>query len=274
MRERTRNPLSVMYSIKDLNKEFPSEDACLAYVFKQKYPSFTGYYRIKKRKCFCNAEGHTIYPLKGTIFEKSKTPLTLWFYALFIFSSSKHGVSAAELSRQIGVTYKCAYRMGMKIRSLMKQGTQKLSGVCEADETYIGARFRSDAWKRKHAPVLGMVKRGGEVRAIAMDDRTSFSVTPFIERNLRKKATLYTDGARVYDELRGYKRGVVWHSYQEYVRGKIHTNTIENFWGGLKKSIRSTYRGVSKQHLQQYVNEMVFVWNHRETPFLELLKRL
>lgn len=138
-----------MYSIKDLRTEFPSEDACLAHLFKSKYPYATGYYRIKKRKAYCNSKGHTIYPLKGTIFEKSKTPLALWFYALFLFSSSKHGVSAAELSRQLGVSYKCAFRMCQKIRGLMQQGTEQLSGIVEADETYIGGRARLSTWGKK-----------------------------------------------------------------------------------------------------------------------------
>src|SRR5437870_4718856 len=120
-----------MYSIKTLREEFPTDDSCLEYIFKTKYPSVKGYYRIRKRKVYCNVKGHSIYPLKGTIFEKSKTPLTLWFYAIFLFASSKHGVSAAELSRQLGVTYKCAFRISHKIRGLMTQGTDKLFGTIE-----------------------------------------------------------------------------------------------------------------------------------------------
>lgn len=262
------------YSIEDLRKEFPTDDACLAYIFKKKYHHLEGYYRVRTRKAYCNAVGHCIYPLKGTIFENSKTALTTWFYALFLFSTSKHGVSAAELARQTGVTYKCAFRMGHQIRSLMKQGTDKLFGIVEADETYVGGRVRTSTWGKKHIPVVGMATRTGTVRAKVVPDHTEYSIIPFVEASVRKGATLYTDGAPVYNTTNKYKRGVVWHSHREYVRGNVHTNTIENFWGGLKRKIKSTHRVVSKEYLQFYVDESAFVWNHRQQVFQALLERL
>lgn len=269
----------LMYTLGDLQKEFPNDDVCLEYIFKKNYPSVTGYYRIKGRKVYSNAQGQQIYPLSRTIFAGSRTPLTTWFYAIYLFSVSKHGVSAAELRRHTGITYKCAFRMCQKIRSLMVQPTGKLCGVIEADETYCGNRRRLNAWKKQKTPVMGIVTRGAkkkrtEVRATTLYDRGEFSIIPFIEKNIRKGATLYTDGAHVYSQLaRNYKRGKVYHGVQEFVRGDIHTNTIESFWSGVKSNIHGTYRGVSTQHLQKYINEAVFYWNS-SSPFSELVSKI
>lgn len=110
--------------MKDLKQDFPNDNVCLDYIFTKKCGETQGYYRVKNRKCYSHqSTKHQIHPLVGTIFEKSSTPLTLWFHAIFLFSSSKNGVSAKELQRQLGVTYKCAWRMAKQIRSLMEQGT-------------------------------------------------------------------------------------------------------------------------------------------------------
>src|SRR3989344_8568799 len=103
------------YSIKEFRKEFPTEKKCLDYIFVKKHPGLTGYYFVKGRKCYANAQGKQIHPVAGTIFEKSSTPLTSWLYAIYLFSASRNGVSAKELQRQLGVTYKCAWRMAKQI---------------------------------------------------------------------------------------------------------------------------------------------------------------
>ncbi len=114
------------YTIKKFRKEFSTDEVCLAYVFKKKVPDTKGWYRITGRKGYANAEGRQIYPLKGTIFEKSDTKLTLWFYAIFLFSASKNGVSGKELERQLSVTYKTAWRMAKQIRALMTESVDIL----------------------------------------------------------------------------------------------------------------------------------------------------
>ncbi len=126
------------YSILDFQKDFPTDDVCLDYIFKKKYPNTKGWYKVKGRKAYANADGKHIHPLKGTIFEKSDTSLIKWFYAIFLFSVSKNGISAKELERQLKVTYKTAWRMATQICKLMEQGGDKLSGTVEADETYYG----------------------------------------------------------------------------------------------------------------------------------------
>jgi DNA-directed RNA polymerase subunit RPC12/RpoP len=112
------------YTIKDFKNDFPNDDVCLEYIFKRKFgqiSDFNKYYRVKGRKCYAHSEtGEQIHPLANTIFHKSSTPLTQWFFAIFLFSQSRNGVSSKELERALGVTYKCAYRMGQQIRKLMK----------------------------------------------------------------------------------------------------------------------------------------------------------
>lgn len=253
------------YGILDFNRDFPNEDACLDYLFKKRYPDLTGYYKIRGRKAYVNKDGKQIYPLAGTIFEKSSTSLWKWFFAIFLFSASKHGVSGKELERQLKVTYKCAWRMAHQIRSAMSQKNMaKLFRTVEADETYVGGIRRTTAWAKAKAPVVGMVQRDGELRAKVTESRREDQIVAFVQENLRKGSTLYTDYAPVYNILRGYGRGRVKHSWREFKRGRIHTNTIEAFWSQLKRSMRGTHIWVSKRHLQQYVDEAVWRWNNRD----------
>jgi hypothetical protein len=158
-----------------------------------------------------------IHPLKETIFEKSSTDLTLWFHAIFLFSISKNGVSAKELQRQLGVTYQCAWRMAKQIRSLMDQGSDPLTGTVEVDETYVSGRRR------------GTAGRGAKVMT---DDCGGYKYIP-----------------RINDHSKMH------HGREEYVRGSVHINTIEGFWGQFKRSVRRTYVHVSKKHMQAYLNE-------------------
>lgn len=262
------------YTIEDFNKDFPTEDVCLDFLFKLRFPKLRGYYRIKGRKAFVNSKGHQIYPLAGTIFHGSRTPLRTWLYAFYLFSQAKNGVAATELQRHIGVTYKCAWRMGHQIRSLMVQGTDKLSGIVEIDETYIGGQKRLGCWKKKKSPILGMVERGGRVRAKVMEGKDEYSIIPLIERGVSKRATIMTDEAKVYGILRGYKHKTINHSMREYVYGNVFTNSIESFWSHLKGGLRGTYKVVSKQHLQKYVDERTFHWNNRENVFTKLLEAI
>ncbi len=256
------------YSKKEFDKDFGSERACLEYIFKKKYPDLKGYYFVNGRKCFANVKGKQIHPVKGTIFEHSSTPLTSWFYAIFLFSLSKNGVSAKELQSQLGVTYKTAWRIGYQIRQLMEQTGEKLSGTVEIDETYIGGQRRSSVRMENKSAVIGMVKRGGDVKAFKISNRQTHIMMSSVRKNVRKGSSIMTDEFDVYKKLGnlGYKRQSIKHSLREYVRNDVHTNTIEGFWGQLKRSISGTYHSVSKQHLQSYVDEFAFRYNHRASP--------
>ena len=168
--------MQTRYSIKNLQAEFPTDDKCLDYIYKVRFGSdfacpcckaVKSFYRVSTRKCYsCSHCGHQVYPTAGTIFHKSPTKLTDWFFAMFLFSSVRNGVSAKELERQLGVTYKCAWRMAHQIRSLMTQGKDPLDAMVENDETYVGGKRRGGerGLGRGKEAVVGKVRRQGQVR--------------------------------------------------------------------------------------------------------------
>ncbi|HEY0221071.1 MAG TPA: IS1595 family transposase [Candidatus Paceibacterota bacterium] len=272
------------YTIKDFARDFGTDDQCLEYVFKKRF-KVRGFYRIKNRLAYGNSKGKQIYPLKGTIFERSSTPLSLWFYAIYLFSQSRHGVSAMELQRQLGVTYKCAFRIGHKIRSLMKEKEPaKFTGIVECDEAYVGGKrrlaVRGRSSKNK-TPVFGIVQRGGKVHAEAMDNIQSETLIRILKKRVNKGSKIITDGFSAYKPLKweGFKHKSVNHSKWEYVRqeGKlsINTNTIEGFWGQLKRQFNGTHYFVSRQHLSKYLDEVVFRYNHQgEQLFSSILEKV
>jgi transposase len=255
------------YTITQFRQEFPDDDTCLAFIFTQKFPEAEGYYRVKGRKCWSHkTTKHQIHPLVGTIFEKSSTPLTIWFEAIYLFSVSKNGVSAKELQRHFGFTYKTAWRVGHAIRALMVQGTDPLHGVVEVDETYYGKK--GTKFKNKTA-VMGMVERQGRVRAQKIAHRGTEVLLPIINENILKGTQIMSDEFRVYDKVTklGYSHANVKHGKRHWVRADAHTNTIEGFWGQFKRSVRGTYAFVSSQHLQAYLNEFAFRYNLRDSSF-------
>lgn len=272
------------YSVRDFRRDFPNDDVCLDTIFKERYGdvetcpscgSDTKFHRVKGRKCYaCQWCGYQLHPLAETIFHKSSTPLTSWFYTIYLFSVSKNGVAAKELERHLGVTYKTAHRMAYHIRSLMSS-TGKLSGNVEADETYIGGVRSSDSKFENKVPVLGVVERQGEVRAKVTDRASATTALPFLRSNVEENSAIITDESSIYYRLkREYGHESVNHSKKEYVRGIVHTNTIEGFWGQMKRSMDGTYHSVSRKYLQLYVNEFVFRYNLRgEVVYPVLLER-
>ncbi|HEY4964301.1 MAG TPA: IS1595 family transposase [Candidatus Saccharimonadales bacterium] len=273
------------YTIKTFNEKFPDDDTCLNYLFEQAYGDMQAcpkcgivepsYYRVKNRKCFeCKDCGNQIHPLANTIFHKSSTPLRSWFYIIYLFSVAKNGVSAKEVERHLGVTYKCAWRIAKQVRELMNQETGRLTGIVETDETYIGGRKRGkDITFQDKEIVFGMVERGGKVKASHVRSAGARVLLPRLQESIANGATIYSDQARVYSTLKrlGYLHDSVNHSIGEYGRGVVHTNTIEGFWGQLKRSIDGTYHCVSPKYLQSYVNEFVYRYNYRTQPVFPIL---
>lgn len=265
------------YTIKDLKQDFPNDDVCLDYIFAKKYPEVKGYHRVRNRKCYSHqSTKHQIHPLKDTIFEKSTTPLTLWFHAIFLFASSKNGVSAKELQRQLGVTYKCAWRMAHQIRSLMEQGGDPLTGVVEVDETYVGGRRKGMAGRgaKGKTSIVGLVERGGDVKAYKTENVNATTLTGLVYDNVSREAKVMTDDFGGYNYIQHHnEHKTIAHGRKQYVQGNVHTNTIEGFWSQFKRSVRGTYVHVSKQHIQSYINEFAFRYNLRasEAPIFEVL---
>lgn len=258
------------YSILDFQKEFPTDDVCLEYIFNKKYPNRKSWYRVVGRKAYANAEGKHVHPLKGTIFEKSDTSLVKWFYAIFLFSVSKNGVSAKELERQLKVTYKTAWRIGKQIRRLMESDRRKLNGVVEADETYIGGYRKGGVGGKGKTPIIGIVQRGGSVKA-KVSARETHLILNHMKENVEKGTSVFTDQFGVYKKALklGYAHESINHWKKEFARNEVHTNTIEGFWSQLKRSIRGTYHSVSPKHLQTYVDEFAFRYNYRNFPLFQ-----
>lgn len=265
------------YSIKQFKQDFPTDEACLNYIFKLRYPQAQGYYKVKKRKCYSHkTTKHQIHPLAGTIFHKSSTSLCDWFFAIYLFAGSKNGVSAKELQAHLGCTYKTAWRIGHQIRSLMEQGTNPLSGVVEADETYMGGHKRGAKGGKGKTPVVGVVQRKGSVRAKVVDQAHTGNIIGNIAENVEFGSRLVSDENQIYKKTTrlGLLHDSVNHSKKEFGRGDVYTNTIEGFWSQMKRSIDGTYHAVSEKHLQKYVDEFAYRYSHRSASqplFLQML---
>src|ERR1700730_3841867 len=208
----------------------------------------------------------------GTVFERSKIPLTKWWLATYLLGSSKKGMSSHQLHRMLGVTYKTAWFMTMRIREAMREG--KLPGgmggankVVEIDETYVGgkAKNRKNKVPAKHA-VLSLVERDGSVRSFHVANVTAKTLRPIIVTHVNRASFVMTDESTVYPaigrEFHGH--GTVNHSAEEYVRAQFwHTNTVENYFSIFKRGIIGTYHHVSETHLHRYGAEFDFRYNTR-----------
>jgi transposase-like protein len=283
------------YTVFEFDREFPDDAACLDYLVGVLYPDgifcpkcqkVTKHHREKNRPSYaCQYCGHHEHPLKGTIFEGSATSLKLWFYGMYLMASTRCGISAKQLERELGVTYKTAWRMFNKIRSLLAQDEEPFDGTVEMDDAYIGgsAKWRSPARSRAagvkpgmykettHSTVMGVAQRGqsgnqGKVRATVLDDQTPFTRYQEAQARVLPGSTVYTDESSVYSPLHeaGYHHSRVNHSTKVYVAGDVHTNTIEGFWSLLKRGIGGVYHSVSTQHLQSYLDEYTFRYNNRD----------
>lgn len=269
---------------------YPDDDTCLQVLFERRYGETTlcpackktsTFYRVRRRQSFACKCGHQIFPLSGTIFRKTTTPLTLWFHAIYLFSVSKNGVAATELERQLGVTYKTAWRMCKQIRLLMEEESA-IGGsgrILEADETYYGPKKYGRNGMYNKTPILGVVERGGAVRVVITDTASSRRAKTFLRSRMLPDSELHTDESSIYRWVhKEYTHETVNHSIKQYAKGpmdhRITTNTIEGFWGILKRSISGTYYGVSQRHLAMYAYEFAFRYSHRhELVFPLLLER-
>lgn len=271
------------YTKKMFDAEYPDDDACLDSVFQNRFGDLkwcpkcaaeTKFYRVKKRQCYaCMHCGYQLHPLAGTIFRKTTTPLKDWFYAIYLFSVSKNGVSAKEIERHLGVTYKTAWRMCKQIRLLMTQDEQILSGVVEADETYFGGRKRTQKHKNDNkTAVIGAVEKNGQARAFVSGWTDSTVAKSFLSAVLEPSAKLHTDDSVFYKwAKKQFEHGVVRHSAKRYSENGVTTNTIEGLWSQMKRSIDGTYHVVSPKYLQFYVDEFVFRYNFRDVAVCPVL---
>jgi transposase len=270
-------------TIQQFLKEFPDDDACLAHLFRVRYGDapkcsrcgqIGQFKRLRKMPAYtCNCGNH-IHPMVDTPFLRTRTPLQKWFFAMFLYTTTRNGVAAKELQRQLGVTYKTAWRMAREIRKYMAfvDGDAPLGGpdgnMVEADETFIGGR--DPIGQDDKTIVLGIVERDGEVVARVIPNRGEFAMTPIIKKHVRPGSRLSTDEWTAYRNLggEGFEHGRVNHAAKEWARGEWHTNTIEAFWAMVKRTIRGTHIWVSPKHLPTYLGEIEYRWNLRKRPDL------
>lgn len=269
------------YTFKQFQAEYPDDAACLDQIMVQQFggtafecPSCrkeSRFSRIAKRRAYaCQHCGFHIYPCVGTIFEKSRTPLTNWFFAMYLMTSTRHGVAAKEVERQIGCTYKTAWRICHELRKLMEAADYKgpLSGHVEIDEVYVGGR-QSVQDRREQGTnktiVMGIVERGGNILAGPVPANTQQILEPLVRHHVAPNSVVSTDEWVGYNDLKrsGFDHGVVNHHAKEYVRGIHHTNTLESHWSLLNRSIRGTHVHVSSKHLWKYVAEFSYRRNNR-----------
>jgi transposase len=269
------------FTVKQFHAKYPNDDACLNELWENRYGALKScpfclqeskFYRAAGKKHWdCARCGAHLSPLADTIFHKSSTPLKDWFFAIYLFANSKNGVSAKELERHLGVTYKTAWRMAKQIRQLFASAGEPLGGTVEADETYVGGirpgkRGRGAAGK---TPVIGVVERGGRIHASVIANTKASTVIPFVWNAVKPGATIMTDENAAYNRLpkllHGFTHKTITHSSGQYVNGDVHTNTIEGFWSQLKRGINGTYHAVSLKYLQSYVDEFAYRYSHRHS---------
>lgn len=272
---------------KQFLKRFPTDDACLEHLMKVRYGvrvpcrcnRDATYHRVAGRRCWeCASCGKQVYPTAGTPFENTRTSLRDWFYVMFLFCSSRNGVAAKEVERQLGVTYKTAWRMCNLIRKYMGYvdgdfpigGDGPKSGVVEVDHAFIGGKDKRG--KDDKAIVLGMLERDGDVMTRVVPNLGTDESVGHIVQNVRTGSRVASDEGVTFRDLKreGFWHASVNHSIKEYVRGDVHTNTIESFWSNVKRGINGTYIHVSQKHLPSYLCEFEYRHNLRRSPELML----
>lgn len=265
-------------------KQFPNDEVCLQHLFEVRFgqgyecPSCgraSRWYRIKAERAYsCQFCGHHLHPTVGTPFAKTRTPLQLWFYAIHLFTTTRHGVSGKELERQLGVTYKTAWRMADEIRKHMAavDGERMVGGpgkAVEVDETLIGGVKKGTHNRGSHAKtvIVGAMERGGDIITAVVPNQRRVTLQPFVTANVMTGGQLHTDELNSYAGLHtaGYRHMTVNHGAGEYVGYQGATvNAIEGFWRHLKASINGTHVWVSPKHLAKYAKEFEYRFNRRQ----------
>ena len=271
------------YSLRDFDNEFSNDSACLEYIKEQRWPDGmapcakcrkeTKHHRVGNRTAYaCQSCGTHIYPLAGTIFEKSSTSLRTWFYAMYLMGSTRCGISAKQIQRETGVTYKTAWRIFKQVRSLLSDGDLQLEGPkVEVDKTYYGGvrkygRGRAMRGDLKKTAVVGIVQRHGMAVAKVVNRVTARKLVSLIRKHVVPGSTVYTGEFASYNTVgkgKRYRHRRIKHAGGSYVRGDIHTNSVEGLWSLIKRGIGGVYHSVSREYLRSYLNEYCFRYNRR-----------
>ena len=292
------------FSFMEFIRQFPDDAACLEHLWRSRYSpdgehahcpkcdrerTFKRYKTKQGRQSWtCTGCGHHVHPTAGTIFHKSSTSLHLWYHAMYLMTSTRCGMSAKQLEREIGVSYRTAWRMFNRIRTeLMRQDGPPLEGDVEVDETWWGGHVKaSDSRKgywhvrakvSQRPTIWAAVERGGSVRAEVIGSRSRQDVERPIFEYVLPSSMIFTDEYKGYTDrvgrhYLGYKR--IRHDDRIYVSGDVHTQTIDGFFGNTKNGIRGVYHHVSSRWLQSYLNEYAWRYNERHNPTRSMFESL
>lgn len=264
----------------DVIDDYGDDSSCREYLEELRWPNGVrcprcesdSVSRIHDRKQFdCNSCRYQFSVTAGTLFHDSHLPLRKWFLAIYLICESKKGISSKQLQRTLGVSYKTAWYLQHRIRDAMGDDEQPLlNGIVEVDETYIGGKTRGKGrgYIGNKAVVVGAVQRDGEVRLKVIKNRDRKAIEEFITVHSSPDSMIFTDDYAVYDYLPVHRHQEVNHSHEEWVRGDVHTNTVENVWSLFKRSLVGSYHKVSIKHLPAYLDEMEFRFNGRDNPYL------
>jgi transposase-like protein len=275
-------------NLPDLIEQFRSEDKCREYLEDLRWPNGVrcprcgadSVSRIEKRNQWeCNEPScrYQFSVTAGTVFHDSHLPLWKWFLAIYLIGESKKGISAKQLQRTLGVSYKTAWYLGHRVRSAMEDDSPvPLKGIVEVDETWIGGYRKGSGtkWRDHKKMILGAVARGGEVRLEVREGpgkESKVSYRSFVEVNVDGRAEMiFTDSDRSWGDMNDFDTAheKVDHGREEWVRGIVHTNTIEGVWSLFKRGVVGTYHQLSAKHLPAYLDEMAFRFNNRDNAFL------
>jgi len=285
------------HTFKQFSAIYPTDAHCLAKLMEVNYGGTeitcpgcgadSKFHPLAKRRAYvCQLCGYHIYPCAGTIFHKSRTNLTKWFFAMYLMTSTRHGVAAKEIERQLGVTYKCAWRMCHELRKLMASADYgaPLGGDgkhVEIDETVMGGYQSNRARRSKGSNkslVFGMVERDGMMRAGPVPNLSADTLESIVRGHVKEGSKISADEWDSYNDLtHGFDLERVNHSKKEYVRRihywdangvrteKIHTNTIEGHWGHFKRAVLGTHVHISARHMWKYVAEFTYRRNYRHS---------
>lgn len=282
-------------SLKTFLRKYNTDEACLEeikiYVFPEgitcpKCKKITKFYKLEGRMSYsCGICRSQVYPLKGTIFQKSTTPLRIWFYVMWVMTKTRSGISARQIMRETGVTYKCAFRMMHQLRKLMADDGNPLDGITESDETYIGGkgmnkRYAPDFQEKQKEILMGILQGGGKIHLRHIPNTGKWTMLKYIKENVATDATIYTDQLGGYQQLYkyGYNHSFVNHKETYVIKGTdIHTNSIESFWSIFKRGVTGVYTHISPKYLQNYADEYGFRYGNRKLGdgmFYEMLRQI
>lgn len=278
-------------TLRQFQADFPTEETCLDHLMRTRFgiehecgscARLAKFHRVTKRRSYaCQWCGYQVFPTAGTPFDRTRTPLRDWFYVMFLFTTTRNGVAAKRVERELGVTYKTAWRMCAQIRAYMASldSDDPLGGpgeTVEIDEAMIGGKAHGSRGGR-YAPnkecVLGMLEAGGELITRVVPNVKEHTLLPVVQEHVLPGSHIHTDALRSYQNLgdHGYRHSYVRHQVGEYVGSQGQTvNRIEGFWSMLKRGINGTHIHVSPKHLPKYLGEFEYRWNMRAVPHLML----